>query len=407
MLIKHGKTNIKYLFIVIVLATIVGGGVWYCQYISVECKTSADCEGKTHIMCVGEWKCVNNQCSWNCEVEEKQELKETKLEDETTSWKTYRNKEYGFKIRYPEDWLIEDHLTATSCCLNIFNSVDPYPEGFFLGPNVMKVQFQYHVDESISSKQDYIDNVIKESEGPPNLEFPKGTINRDWISSFVNENGVDILEFSEGKPADSYYVIAINNDFSETLHVLVWNPDIKFNQILSTFRFIEREMIPREIISQIDKDPDFIDWLEDIRSSNPSTDINDFFRADSEWTKKIYNWAEFTIGEEEEVRLGCVTGDKEIYSPDKNKYIYFPCNFGAVDTDIWLYNRNGDKKMERIGSMGPSGGFDDSFWIDEDHFIVLSYSMVTSEDCSASIGYWDLISQETVLYTAKELNCWK
>jgi len=74
MIIKQGKTNWKFLLIVVILAAIVGGGVLYCQYISVECNSPTDCEGKTHIMCVGQWECISNQCSWDCEIEETEPL---------------------------------------------------------------------------------------------------------------------------------------------------------------------------------------------------------------------------------------------------------------------------------------------------------------------------------------------
>ena len=101
MFTKQGKTNIKYLLIVVILAAIVGGGTLYCQYTSVECKSPVDCKGKTHIMCVGEWDCIDNQCFWNCQTEEKQELEEATLGDETTDWQIYRSEKFGFEIRIP------------------------------------------------------------------------------------------------------------------------------------------------------------------------------------------------------------------------------------------------------------------------------------------------------------------
>jgi hypothetical protein len=34
------------------------------------CNTASDCEGLVHIMCVGSWSCVENQCSYTCETSE-------------------------------------------------------------------------------------------------------------------------------------------------------------------------------------------------------------------------------------------------------------------------------------------------------------------------------------------------
>jgi len=75
-ILKRGKTNWKYILIVLILAVIVGGGILWCvkkQEVSLP------------------------------------EFPETKkpekvVEDETADWETYRNEEYGFEIKYPKDW---------------------------------------------------------------------------------------------------------------------------------------------------------------------------------------------------------------------------------------------------------------------------------------------------------------
>lgn len=35
----------------------------------IECSVPEDCEGKVHILCVGEWKCLTGACSWECAEE--------------------------------------------------------------------------------------------------------------------------------------------------------------------------------------------------------------------------------------------------------------------------------------------------------------------------------------------------
>jgi hypothetical protein len=80
MLIKEGKTNTKYLLIVVILAAIVGGGVlWYATK-------------------------QKNQFP---------PLPEIKIsKDKTADWKTYRNKKYEYEVKYPNDWKIAQSISA-------------------------------------------------------------------------------------------------------------------------------------------------------------------------------------------------------------------------------------------------------------------------------------------------------
>ena len=74
MITKTGKTNIKYLLIVAILAAIIGGGILYCYSNLPEYKVvSIEFPPKT----------------------------EKKVEDETADWQIYRNEEYGFEFSYP------------------------------------------------------------------------------------------------------------------------------------------------------------------------------------------------------------------------------------------------------------------------------------------------------------------
>jgi hypothetical protein len=144
--LTKGKTNWKYILIILILALIVSGGIlgwkyWLApphfdlstsKYICRDGNPALserldkfretqclDCVMKTAYMC-GEKFWIHeygglpgqtvNKWSGPYDIKRLQEFKEvpispSKVEDETTNWKTYRNEEYGFEIKYPEDWI--------------------------------------------------------------------------------------------------------------------------------------------------------------------------------------------------------------------------------------------------------------------------------------------------------------
>jgi hypothetical protein len=77
--LTKGKTNWKYILIVVILAAIVGGWIFgYLRY-------------------------FNKEISSLTKFPEIKKPEKPKIEEEIANWKTYRNEEYGFEIKYPED----------------------------------------------------------------------------------------------------------------------------------------------------------------------------------------------------------------------------------------------------------------------------------------------------------------
>ena len=154
--------------------------------------------------------------------------KPTTSSNKTTNWQGHSNIDIGFSFKYPSTWKVDDGLKINTCCLNVFNSMNPY-QGDFLKQGVMKAQFQYHVDASIVSKQQYIDSLIKGT-GESEMGTP---ISKSSIVSVQNENGLDITKFNGGV-GNVGYVIPRKQNFSEVIYVIVWNPDSTFEKVLST-----------------------------------------------------------------------------------------------------------------------------------------------------------------------------
>jgi hypothetical protein len=80
------KTNWKYILIVLILAVVVGGGIsGYMRYFNKE------------IISISQFPEIKKP-------------EKPKIEEGITNWKTYRNEEYEFEIKYPMDWEIEKAL---------------------------------------------------------------------------------------------------------------------------------------------------------------------------------------------------------------------------------------------------------------------------------------------------------
>lgn len=157
-------------------------------------------------------------------------FKSFEVSDQTSGWKTYKNEGYGFEIEVPIEWKIDDMLTKTVCCLNLFSSAEPYKDDMLKG-TVTKIQFQHIFNTKTSSKEQFIQKGL-EDKGLETL-----IINKDSVVEIENNNGLKILGFSSGISSHTYF-IAKKSDFSEGLLVFVWGeegPEVK--SIISSFKF--------------------------------------------------------------------------------------------------------------------------------------------------------------------------
>ena len=429
-LITQGKTNWKFLLIVVILAILVGVIIAKNLYTKPDysCEENKDCVFTCLCGCINkdsecknlfglrascegaECECINNKCTikqpgetvdenadWQTYVDEDYEI-ETEY---AGVWQTYRNEEYGFEIEYPGVWQnIEE--TEEWGFGAYFRREPADPSYFVIGVNLVG-DFP-GLNRCISREEIEIAGIKTNksnhwSYGSHALKLTPTQCKEDpqltnIYSSIKKENNLYEFAFfcqeEEWQGAEGR---------AKCNHV--------YDQMLSSFRLVEEEKISQEVITQINSNSEFIGWFEEIRLSNASLEIKDFLMVD----KKTYAWSDFTTSSVSLVKLNCdkehvIAEDRTIYSPDKTKYLYFPCAIGDVDSTLWLCN-GGDGNMEAILTLGPSGGINNAFWIDDNYFIVLTYFRNTPEDCWASIHYWDLITQEAVLYSVKGLSCWK
>ncbi|MDP3990886.1 MAG: hypothetical protein Q8P63_01150 [Candidatus Nealsonbacteria bacterium] len=185
------KKSIKVLITVVVLIILIGGGFFAWQYFGVP---------------------------------------EEEVKGETADWQTYRNEEHGFEVKYPKDW--EIFLAESS----IVSVVDFVPQGFKAQTGLLFGPFRIsarHEDlsqhlESFNSrdiKEVFVNNIpVKEVKG----FYYRATFHSIYIENPHVDGFMEIVD-------DSYnYEEAgkITNQEAENLRKV-------FNQMLSTFRFIE------------------------------------------------------------------------------------------------------------------------------------------------------------------------
>jgi hypothetical protein len=273
------KTNWKFLLIVIILAIMVGGGILAYQYYWVPtrevkipeipaekyCKTDEDCTCGVHKtnkvcfygnknyvdinqqcpdFCTGiggnlQIRCINNECK---------QISIT--QDETAVWKTYTNTGYKYEIKYPEDWFLSEFCEGIP---GEENFCDFKKAGFSSKETYDKISHKYasitngipNVDDINiwvvlkSSKQSLRDYVIYLA-----TKIEHYDIDQVKIEEKKNNKGIDFLLYTN--PTLTTHQTAFfekdNIVYEIESHADDPNSETKskvFNQMLSTFRFLE------------------------------------------------------------------------------------------------------------------------------------------------------------------------
>jgi len=205
--------------LIIVLATTIAGGGILFFYKSVECYSSVDCENRPHIMCVGEWGCVDHKCIWNCETKEI-------TEDETADWQTYTNEEYGFEIKYPEDWQVVAIPSKTVEIQIKRSASDSY----------------FEIIENINENKLTLDEWFEES----TIINGKPTIKAAAQPVFINDVKAYRLDSELEPPNPLFEIVGIADSQRRIFSLYAYSKQSTDNkileQILSTFRFIEEKI---------------------------------------------------------------------------------------------------------------------------------------------------------------------
>ncbi len=160
--------------------------------------------------------------------------------NETARWKTYRNGQYGFEIKYPETWIVNDTMAETfaSVAVRFFSNKDATANGYPLyyeKDAIIEVQLTTNFNKTLQS---YFDEVSNPGGAPgPEIFVAYTTIAGDKaIKAEQSAPGTDGLQYVHYVKNNILFNFmlqlpdgagdAVDNNFKQI-----------FNQMLSTFKF--------------------------------------------------------------------------------------------------------------------------------------------------------------------------
>jgi len=220
--LKDPRINWKYILIVVILVVIAGGGYWFYW----------------------NWQMAKQEKKLLEFPEIKRPEKVEKVEDETPNWKNYRNEEYGFEIKYPAEFTISSEgpnsaQEALDRGEQISGTVAPSYDTIIFSDDdneLARIEI-FHKYEKDILEENYKDKDYLYLFGPCDVrwDFKPEIINLEFI------NDLKILTVkgkAEGNISQNcYYLKNIDGNL-----IVISNKGYKtetFNQMLSTFKFIE------------------------------------------------------------------------------------------------------------------------------------------------------------------------
>lgn len=216
---QKGISTLVGIIIIIAVAVVAFGGVFVYQYFSIQK--------------------ANNQPQIQSQQQNQNQ------NDQTAGWKTYRNDEYGFEIKYPQDWKATDSVTmGEGVSLSLGYSKDVYlgPVNITVYPN----QLNKTIVQDLKIRAGGVGNCQTCGEDTSLTALSNCFKNNP---AAIKVDGKDALQcnatprFSSWQIAVSYggYIYYIgNSDYS--LNQEENNKEVEiYNQIISTFKFINIE----------------------------------------------------------------------------------------------------------------------------------------------------------------------
>lgn len=199
---------------------------------------------------------------------------------ETVNWKMYTNTQYGYSIKYPDNWYIKDMT-------KILNSPQILNSQYF--NNLEQVDFKNYTVHLTLDSIISMEEVKRKGGGDAGMAYSadiktEQLYGREIVKSERTNSAVD--EKGEWEVTNKSYGVYI----PVGQNVLILNGDIKYKavieKILSTFNFLDQGQIQIEVISTPTPDP-FARW-----SSYQDIKYPFYFKYPNDWLISVKDVAD-------------------------------------------------------------------------------------------------------------------
>lgn len=165
------------------------------------------------------------------------EFPKNHLTDKTANWQTYHNEEYGFEMRYPEDWIQQD--SSDNKKINFYDKEwslesDPFKKTMIV-PEVTISYYDYSDGLNI---EDFIKKMFDLEKYTTLQEAVEGEID---INKYGQEliDGKNVNYLLLGAESSKYFYFIPLKEKRIIVFSIFYNTTLKYPNLLSTFKFIE------------------------------------------------------------------------------------------------------------------------------------------------------------------------